>query len=148
MYDRARAAAVALVLVVGACGQGGTAPSPAQLAGTWRATRVEYVSAANSSMKLELVSTGAVYTHTLTSGGSFTFTGTHPGDSPLSFAGTYSASADVLSLTFTSGMMGEMEFDLALEGNTLRLDGGHADYDIDGDDEAEETLLNLVLARQ
>ncbi len=148
MHNRARAAAVALVVIAGACGGGGTAPSPTQLAGTWRATRVEYVSATNASTKLELVSSGAVYTLTLTSGGSFTFTGTHPGDDALSLAGTYQASVDVLTLNFTSGMFGTMEFDMSLNGNTLTLNGGHAEYDIDGDDQGEEVLLNLVLARQ
>ncbi len=148
VHNRARAAAVALVAMAGACGGGGTAPSPTQLAGTWRVTKVEYVSATNASTKLEHVSSGAVYTLTLTSGGSFTFTGTHPGDDALSLAGTYQASVDVLTLNFTSGMLGTMVFDMSLNGNTLTRSGGHAEYDIDGDDQGEETLLNLVFARQ
>ncbi len=148
MCHQARAVAVALLALVGACGKSSTAPSPTQLAGTWRATRVEYVSAASPSTRVELVSTGAVYVLTLATGGTFTFSGTHPGDDPLTLGGTYSASADVLTLDFTSGMMGTMEFDMSLGGNTLTLNGGHAEYDIDGDDQGEETLLNLILARQ
>jgi len=147
VHNRARAAVVVLVAVVGGCGSG-TAPSPQELAGTWRATRVEFVSAANPATKVELVSTGAVYTLTLTASGTFTLTGTHPGDDPLSVAGTYSASVDVLTLTYTSGFFGESQFDMSLNGNSLRLDGGHVPYDVNGDDQDEEALLNLVLARQ
>lgn len=147
MGNRARAAAVALVAVVAACGKSGTAPSTAELAGTWRATKVEYVNLANSSQKAELVSSGAVYTLTLTAAGTFTLTGTHPGDDPISLAGNYEAT-DVLTLNYTSGAMGQAQFDMALNGNTLTLSGGHAPYDVNGDDQDEESLLNMVLARQ
>ncbi len=147
MGNRARAVAVALVAVVGACGKSGTAPSPATLAGTWRATKVEYVNLANSCQKVELVSSGAAYTLVLTAARTFTLTGTHPGDAPISLAGTYEAT-DVLTLTYTSGAFGEAQFDMSLNGNTLTLSGGHAPYDVDGDDQDEESLLNMVLARQ
>jgi hypothetical protein len=39
-----------------ACGDGGTGPDPAALAGTWRATKAELVSVGNPSTKVELVS--------------------------------------------------------------------------------------------
>jgi hypothetical protein len=148
MGSGARAAAVALVAVVGACGKSGTAPSTTELAGSWRATKVEYVNLTNQSQKVELVSSGAVYTLVLTAGGTFTLTGSHPGDDPISLAGRYEASVDVLSLTYTSGALGEAQFDMTLSGNTLTLSGGHAPYDVNGDDLDEEALLNLVLARQ
>ncbi len=148
MGTGARVAAAALVAVAGACGKSGTAPSSTELAGTWRATKVEYVNLANHNQKVELVSTGAVYTLVLAADGTFTMTGSHPGDDPLSLAGHYEASVDVLKLIYTAGAYGQAEFDMSLSASTLTLSGGHAPYDVNGDNQDEESLLNLVLTRQ
>jgi hypothetical protein len=148
VHPRVRAAALTLIAILSACGKSGTAPSTTELAGTWRATKAEFVNRANSSQKVELVSIGGDYTLSLTAAGSFTATITSPGKPERVLAGTYSASLDMLSLTYTSGSFGQSEFDMTLSGNTLTLTGGSSTYDVNGDGQDEETALNLVLGRQ
>ncbi len=149
MSVRARAVAVALAAAVGACGSDkGTGPAPSGLAGVWRASKAEYVSAANSSTKVDVVALGGTLVLTLTSAGTFNVASTSPGEPAISWAGTYSASVDMISFNVTSGFAGTMEFDMTLNGNTLTLTGADSEFDFNGDDAPEEAKLNLVLARQ
>jgi hypothetical protein len=131
-----------------ACGDDGTAPSEEQLAGTWKATKAEFVSKANSSQKVEIVALGATVTVTLTEGGAFTLVVSIPGSPVETNTGTWSASGEVLTLHFATGFIGQWEFDMSLSGNTLTLSGADAEFDVNGDDQDDEVKLNLVLARQ
>lgn len=144
----AMTAAIAGLLLSMACGDGdGTGPSPDQLADTWSASSVEFVSVADPGVSVEVVSQGATLVLTLSENGMFSVNATYPGETPVSLAGSWSTSGEVLSLSFTSGMLGEWEFDMSLSGNTLELGGAHSEYDVDGDDQDEEVIMNLVLTR-
>jgi hypothetical protein len=138
----------ALLAVVAACGNDdGSGPSTGELSGVWRATKVELVSVANSSVKVDLVSMGAVYTLTLGTSGTFTLAGTMPGEPADTRTGTWSASSDVLTLNFAGGS-GNWQFDMELSGTTLTLSGANGSYDFNDDDQDEEAKINLVLTRQ
>jgi hypothetical protein len=136
-----------------ACGGGSPASpdspggSPAQgLSGTWQATRAEFVNAANSSVRIEVVSLGTVIVLTLDPSGTYTQRITDPGQQGTTETGTWSSSRDVLTLRRSANS--NTQFDYALSGNTLTLSGGHALFDVNDDGVAEEAILNAVLTRQ
>ena len=139
-----------LVAIFSVCCGGGssnTAPSPATLAGSWKASRAEFVSASNSSIRVEAVSQGYTIVITLDSAGSYQQVVTAPGESGETTTGTWSASSDVLTLK-PAGVSFNIQFDMALNGNTLLLSGGHVQFDINNDNVDEETILNLAMTRQ
>jgi hypothetical protein len=143
---------VALAALCSACGGGGdggqgpASPSTQSgLLGTWMATRAEYVSRANPSLRVEVISQGTTMVLALESG-SYTLTITDPGESPTRTTGSWSASIDVLTLT-PAGMSYSIQFDMNLSGSTLTLTGGDVEYDIDGDDVNEQTKLSATLVR-
>ena len=143
-----------LAVCVASCGSGDdgngnpTSPSTqATLAGTWKATRAEFVNASNSSQRVEIVALGTTLTLTLDSGGSYTQKIVDPGQAGQTTTGTWSASKDVLTLKPT-GSTGNTQFDMTLNGSTLSLSGGHVAFDVNGDDREEETLAYFVLTRQ
>lgn len=147
-----RTFAVALLVSFGiaaaACGGSSgspTGPSTQTLAGTWRATSAEFVS---QNVRVEVVSRGVVMTLALAAAGTCTLTVTAPAEPAESFGGTWHASAEVLTLTWTSGLHGNSQFDLTLAGNTMTLAGGHVMYDVNGDDVDDEAVLNATLTRQ
>jgi hypothetical protein len=130
-----------------ACGgDGGTGPSPETLVGTWGATKAEFVSVASPSTKVDLVAMSGTVQLVLTAAKTFTLTVTVPGAPDEVSAGTWSSS-DILSLTFTSGHAGTMQFQLNLSGNTMTLSGADAEFDFNQDGVDEPAKLNLVLQR-
>jgi hypothetical protein len=139
---------VVLAAVAGSCGGSSspTAPSVETLAGTWRATRAEFASAANASLKVEVISLGATLVLVLDQAGTFTQTFTPPGNPPEVTTGTWSASRDVLTLR--RGASSNSQFDMTLSGSTLTLTGGSALFDVNGDDVDEEAKLSVTLVRQ
>ena len=139
---------VALGAFAGACGGSSspTAPSVQTLAGTWRATRAEFTSATNASVKVEVISRGATLVLVLDQGGTFTQTFTAPGAPSEVTTGTWSASSDVLTLR--RGPSNISQFDMTLSGTTLTLTGGSALFDVNGDDVDEEAKLSVTLVRQ
>ena len=143
-----RLLAAAFAVLAGACGDGGTGPDEEELTGTWRATKMEYVSVANSSQKVDVVALGATVTLVLDSDGTYTLTTAVPGQGQEILSGTWSASTDVLTCQWSGQYSGEMQFEMSLSGDTLTLSGAHTDFDINGDDVDEEARLNMVLARQ
>jgi hypothetical protein len=82
-------------------------------------------------------------------GCSGTFVWTPPGEPPRTVGGTWSASSEVLTPNVTGDFAGQMEFDKALTGDTLRLAGlAHLDFDVDRNGEDEEATLSMILWRQ
>jgi hypothetical protein len=134
---------------IAACGGANntTAPSPQTLAGTWRATRAEFVSRASSSLRVDVVSQGTTMVLTLASNNAYTLTITDPGHSPQATTGTWSSSTDVLTLRPT-GMPFSIEFDMTMSGSTLTLTGGSVEFDFNADGVNEEATLNATFARQ
>ncbi len=147
-------AAGTVILVVASlaavcCGDNGssTAPSPTTLAGSWKATRAEFVNASNSSQRVETVSQGMTILLALQGSGAYTQQTSAPGEATQTTTGSWSASTDVLTLRPT-GMSWNIEFDMTLNGSTLTLNGGHVQFDVNGDEQDEEAILNMILARQ
>jgi hypothetical protein len=95
-----------------------------------------------------LIATGGAYALTLIGSGSFTLSGTYPGQPPLACSGTWSASSDTFTLHFITGLFGEWQFDMALSGSTLTLSGANAEFDFDGDDQDDPAKLTIVMTRQ
>jgi hypothetical protein len=148
-------AAVAMASAFAACGGGsnGGSSSPTSpgasgggLAGTWRATRAEYVSATNSSLRVDVVAQGTTVNLALTTN-TFTLTITDPGQSPKVTNGGWTSSRDTMTLT-PAGMPFSWVFDMELNGNTLTLTGGSVEFDFNADGAFEQARLNLTLARQ
>jgi hypothetical protein len=144
---------VAAAALGGACGGDGdgsfTSASQATetLSGTWRATKAEYTSRSNSSLRVDIVAQGSAVTLLLEPGGSFRLTIIDPGFPGNVLSGTWSASRDVLTIVQT-GQSGQTQFDMALSGATLTLNGGHVLFDINDDGVGEESVLNMTLTRQ
>lgn len=137
---------IAAVLVFAGC-KSSTGPEDTEsFLGTWNATKAEYTSAASSSTKVDIVAGGSTAVLVLNAT-TFTLTITDPGESPVVAGGTWSASTDVLTLTWTSGNSGTTQFDYTLSGDTLTLNDGHVLYDFTPGS-PEEALLDLVLHRQ
>jgi hypothetical protein len=136
----------ALVFGVG-CGGSATAPTPTTLAGTWTATRAEFANASNSAQRVEAIAGGAAITLTLQSGGTFTQQTTRPGEPAETMTGTWTSTQDVLTLHPT-GVTFQVQFDMSLSGNTLTLNGGHVQFDVNGDNQDEEAILNMTLIRR
>ena len=135
-------------LVLAGCGDDdGTGPSPESLTGTWQATKAEMVSAANPSLKIELISLGATLELVLSTNQAFTMTATIPGEPPEVQTGTWSSSSDVLVLK-PSGQTFDWTFDMTLTGTTLTLSGAHVEFDLNDDGVDDEAILNLVMQRQ
>jgi hypothetical protein len=149
-----RGVLVALAALSGGCGGGdgdGSFTSASQatetLAGTWRATKAEFINRSNSSQRVDLVAQGSVVVLVLEAGGSFRLTITDPGQAGNVLAGTWSASRDVLTIRQT-GQTGESQFDMSLSVSTLSLNNGHILFDIDDDGAGDECLLNMTLTRE
>ena len=132
MRNGIRLCAVAFAVLAGACGDGGTGPAEEELTGTWRATKMEFVSVSNPAQKVDVITLGVTATLALNAGGTFFLTSTEPGHSAETLSGTWSASADVLTLKWTTPFTGEWQFDMALSGGSLTLSGADAEYNIDG----------------
>ncbi len=148
MHAAARVVPIVMAMVAVCCGgKSPTSPSTTTLSGTWKATRAEFVSASNSSVRVEVVAQGTTMVLTLDSGGTYTQTITDPGQKGQTTTGSWSGSKDVLTLR-PAGMSFEIQFDMTLNGNTLTLNGGHVQFDVNNDDRDEETILNMTLARQ
>lgn len=148
---------IAALAVLGAlvgCGGGdggGSNPASASatgggLTGTWRATRAEYVSASNSSLRVDIVTQGSNLILALEAS-SFVLTITDPGEAPNVTNGTWRSSSDTLTLS-PAGMPFSWQFDMNLSGNTLTLTGGAVEFDFNADGAFEQARLNLTLARQ
>jgi len=149
---------IALVAVAGAlvaCGGGsdgaGSSPTGSSatgggLVGTWRATRAEYASATNSSLRVEVVAQGTSLTLVLDSG-SFVLTITDPGHTPRVTTGSWTSSRDTMTLA-PSGVSFSWVFDMNLSGSTLTLTGGSVEFDFNADGSYEQAKLNLTLVRQ
>ncbi|HSB55680.1 MAG TPA: hypothetical protein VLD58_15070 [Gemmatimonadales bacterium] len=141
--------ALALGVAVAACGGGATAPSPTSFAGSWRATKVEYVSIANPATKIDVIAQGATLTVQLNAGGSYSSVMTIPGEPQENTTGTWSASSDIFTMHWLEGAIpNEMQFDYALGSSTLTLTGADTDFDFAGTGQSQAAKLNVTLVRQ
>jgi hypothetical protein len=125
--------------------QDSTGPDVQSLIGTWQATEAEYVSVANSNIKVDIVAQGSTLRLVLNAS-TYVLTITDPGMSPEVTNGTWSKTIDTLTLT-PSGGSSKSVFDMSLSSDMLTLIGGGAWFDFTTGN-FEDAKLNLVLDRQ
>ena len=161
---RARFAALVVVAAIAAnCGGDGgssgsssggssspTSPSgstsPQGLEGTWKATKAEFVSAANSSKRTDVVAQGTTVTLALT-GSSFVYTIADPGKPPNATSGTWTSSRDTMALK-PNGVTWSWQFDMTQSGNNLTLNGASVEFDFAANGVFEQAKLYMALVRQ
>ena len=120
-----------------ACGGGDEAPTTAELAGTWTATKSQYVSTTGIGT-VDIIAAGGSSTLVLGTDGSFTFTVTLAGAAPLTATGTYAVNGiDELLITPSPGGA-FFPWAFTLSGTTLHLEANTGNslifgYDFDGD---------------
>jgi len=131
-----------------ACGDDdSTGPVNNDLVGTWDATLIQLVSVEDPATVVELISRGANGRLVLQADGGFGLSVGIPGE-PAEFGNGDWSSTDVLTLDFGEGdIQGRWQFDIDLNGNTLRLTGADTEWDFDDDGVEDPARLNLTLSR-
>lgn len=132
--------------LLGACGKQSTAPSPTQLAGTWRLVKCEYVSTQGLGT-VDLIAAGGSGTLVLTATDTLRLSVMPASGQPVSLTATYQVSGIDLMIVTPSGATWYWAFDMALSGGTLTLSNGSAQYDFNGDGSLEDAKWNLVMAK-
>jgi hypothetical protein len=124
-----------------------TGPVDNDLVGTWDATVIELTSVADPGTVVELVSLGANGRLVLEADGGFGLSVGVPGE-PTEFGNGDWGATDVLTLDFGEGdIQGTWQFDIDLNGDTLRLTGADTEWDFDDDGTEDPAKLNLTLSR-
>jgi len=135
-------------LLFAACGDDdSTGPANNDLVGTWDATAIQLTSVEDPGTVVELVSQGANGRLVLQADGGFGLSVGIPGE-PTEFGNGDWGATDVLTLDFGEGdIQGRWQFDIDLNGNTLRLTGADTEWDFDQDGTEDAAKLNLTLVR-
>ncbi len=137
---------VAAIAGGAACGggDGGSGPNATDVTGTWQLTKVLFVSQANPTQSVDLIAdVGATATLTLNADKSFTFVVTPPPPAAVeTTTGTWSLGGQVLTIV-RDGFSGNVQFDITLTGQTLRLVGGHVDFDVNNDGTDEPAIMTI-----
>ena len=135
-------------LLFAACGDDdSTGPVNSSLVGTWDATVIQLTSVADPGTVVELVGQGGNGRLVLQADGGFGLSVGIPGMGTEFGNGDWS-STDVLTLDFGEGdIQGRWQFDIDLNGNTLRLTGADTEWDFDDDGSEDPAKLNLTLVR-
>ena len=147
MRTRAIALLVAMVAAGGCKSKNGTGPAPAELTGTWEATKIEFTRVASPTMTVDVVPDGGSATLVLAAGGACTFVIANTDGPDGTFTGTWSASSDELTLDLAGPFFDTTwQFDMTLTTDVLTLSGADTDFTFDVAPEAAK--FGLVLARQ
>lgn len=124
-----------------------TGPVNNDLVGTWDATAIQLTSVADPGTAVELVSLGAIGRLVLQADGGFGLSIGMPGE-PTEFGNGDWGATDVLTLEFGDGdIEGTWQFDIDLNGDTLRLTGADSEWDFDDDGTEDPAKLDLTLSR-
>lgn len=137
------------VVLIASCGgdDDTTGPVNNDLVGTWDATAIQLTSVADPGTVVELVSQGASGRLVLEADGGFGLSVGVPGG-PTEFGNGDWGVTDVLTLTFGDGdIEGTWQFDVDLNGDSLRLTGADVEWDFDDDGTDDPARLDLTLTR-
>jgi len=139
---------LAAIIAGAACGggDGGSGPNPSTVTGTWQVTKMLFVSVANPQQSVDLIALGGTATLTLDASKTFSIAVNAPPDPPYTLTGTWSLSTDILTL-FPDWITGNIQFNIALSGQTMKLTGGHVDYDVNNDGTDEPAILTVECTR-
>jgi hypothetical protein len=141
-----RGMTIALLGALGlACG-GDDEPTMESISGTWTITSSEYVNAANSSERVDVIALGVTGTVNLNDNGQYAVTIEEPGIAPETLTGTWSYTADTFTLKET-GSSGDWTFDMTIGNDVLTLTGANSEYDFNDDGSPEPAKWNIRLAR-
>jgi hypothetical protein len=134
--------------IAAACSDDDPAGPPAdELTGTWTATSLELISAADANTRVDLIDLGFTCTLMLEEDGDFVITVVDPEIGNVGGSGHW-ISTDVLTMEFLEGQFNvTWQFDISLTGSTLRLTGADAEYDFDDDGTEDAAKINLTLVR-
>jgi hypothetical protein len=151
MYCTARRILLALsVALIASCGgddEDTTGPVNNDLVGTWDATVIQLTSVADPGTVVELVSQGANGRLVLEADGGFGLSVGVPGE-PTEFGNGDWGATDVLTLIFGDGdIEGTWQFDIDLNGDSLRLTGADTEWDFDDDGTDDPATLDMTLTR-
>jgi hypothetical protein len=127
-------------------GDGGSGPSPSAITGTWQATSMLFVSQADPKVSVDVIAAGGSATLTLDANKSYLMVLTLPATAPETTTGTWSLSGDVLTMV-PDGMKGNIQFNVTLSGQTLKLAGGHLDFDLNDDGIDDPAILTIEATR-
>jgi hypothetical protein len=143
-----RVVLLALAAVGAACGGGGGSTSPSKadpgIVGSWRVTWAEYVSAADSTQRVDVISQGTAMTFAFQEDGTFTLRTVDRGQEAGVVTGTWMFSDDVLTLA-GAGPSRDGQFGMALDGSNLSLSGGRVRYDFGHEGHLEDAVLDMDL---
>jgi hypothetical protein len=138
--------APALAAALSGCGDEGgiVAIDPEALLGTWAASRFEFVSKANSFVRIDLVgSLGAIVTLDVTST-AYTLEVIVPGVTTETQTGTWSVAGD--QLIIQSGTSTDT-LTATISGNTLTLEAVNAEFDFNQDGLDEPATFQGIFTR-
>ena len=142
-YTRGLALVAAIAAGAACSGDGGGGGlSPTAITGTWQLTKVLFVSQANPQQSVDLIAQGGTATLTLDPGYTFTIVINMPAVPPDTLAGTWSLSGDLLTM-IPDWFIGNMQFTVTVAGQTLKLAGGHVDFDVNNDGTDEPAILTI-----
>jgi hypothetical protein len=130
-------------LAAASCKGTSTSPTLQAPTGTWQCTRAEYVSVADPSQRVNIVSEGATVTLVLEAS-TFTFKISYPGEDPTVTTGSWTYTSDTMTLA-PSGTSFTWVFNMTLSGKGMTLSGAHVQFDFSGT--MEEATLTMVLTR-
>ncbi len=114
------AAGLTALLALACGGDGGSGPSPSDLAGTWQASSVQYVSSTGLGT-VDIVAGGATVTLVLGSNGSFDLTIVQAGVQNGTFSGTYAMNGVDLMVVHPGGGPSYFPLEFSRSGNTITL---------------------------
>ena len=132
----------ALALVSVNCGD---SVAPADLVGTWSATKLQFTNQANSSETIDIVAEGGSFTISILANGTWQATLAIPDMSPQVGGGTYDVSGTDLVLFETGDPVGT-DYSISLSGNTLTITSTDLTWDFGSGDVAAR--LDGTLVRQ
>ena len=146
MIPRFGVVAVLSVLAGGflGCSSDPSSIEVADLAGTYTATKLEFVSVADPSVKFEAIAAGITVDLVITSGGDYTTTIHSPGDPDDVTTGTVVLDGNKITLNSSDPTSGTF----TLNGNTLTVHittGAEFDFDQNGTD--DPATVNAVFLR-
>lgn len=145
---------IALAILLLACGDGDiTNPTLGDLAGNYTASRFQFTSKANATVRIDLIQFGGSFQVNIASNGQFsgilrTFDPATFQTVDFTVAGIMTIQGnDKLAADFTAGPFSDRTFSFALSGSALTLLDDNASFDFDRDGQNEPAELLIVLRR-
>ncbi len=142
----AMSALCGLAMVAACGGEGGNGPSKSELVGSWQVVKCEYASTGGLGT-VDLIASGGVGTLVLTATDSLYLTVTPVSGPQVVLTATYAISGIDLMRVTPAGVSWYWAWDMNLSGNTLKLTGADAQYDINQDGTPDPAKWNMEMTK-